>query len=82
MFNDDGDFSRFRTKPRNASRRVTISSHVGHADLGVETSAGSLRLHITTSVVVEIDDDSLSFDEFSSQPEARPTRRLPTRSKR
>ena len=82
MFDDNDDSFRFRSKPRDASRRTTIASQVNHADLGIETSAGPLRLYITTSVVVEIDDDSYPFDKFSSGPEARPARRLPTRLKR
>ncbi len=82
MFDDDDEFSPYRPKPRSPSRRVTISSHVSHADLGLETSAGPLRLYITTSVVVEIDDDSCTFDKFSGEPAVRPTTRLPPRSKR
>jgi len=82
MFDDDGDSSHFRAKPRDGSRRTTIASQISHADLGLETSAGPLRLYITTSVVVEIDDDSYLFDKFSDEPEVRTTRRLPVRSKR
>ena len=82
MFDDDDRYSDFRSKPRDASRRTTIASQVSHADLGLETSAGPLRLYITTSVVVEIDDDSHPFDKFTDGPEAPPTRRLPTRLKR
>jgi len=82
MFDDDDGYSHFRSKPRDASRRTTIASQVSHADLGLETSAGPLRLYVTTSVVVEIDDDSYRFDKFTGGPEARPTRRLPTRLKR
>ena len=58
MFDDDDGYSDFRAKPRDARRRTTIASQVSHADLGIETSGGPLRLYITTSVVVEIDDDS------------------------
>jgi hypothetical protein len=80
MFDDDDDLSRFSSKPRGASRRVT--SHVSHANLGLETSAGPMRLYITTTVVVEIEDESCPLDNCSGEPAARPTRRLPMRSKR
>lgn len=81
MFGDDDDYSRFRSKPHDASKRTTIASQVSHADLGLETSAGPMRLYITTTVVVEIDDDLCPFDEFT-EPAVRPTKRLPMRSKR
>ena len=81
MFDDDENSFRFHAKPRDASRRTTIASQVSHADLGLETSAGPMRLYITTTVVVEIDDDPCPFDEFT-EPAVRPTKRLPMRSKR
>jgi len=82
MFEDDADFPPFRPKPRGLKGRVTISSHASRSDLTISTAAGPMRLYITTSVVVEIDDDSCAFDEFSGEPAARSTRRLPPRTKR
>lgn len=82
MCDDDENSFRFHAKPRDASKRTTIASQVSHADLGLETSAGPLRLYITTSVVVEIADDSYPSDKFSDEPQVRTTRRLPVRSKR
>ena len=58
MFDDEDNSSRFRAKPRGAGRRMTISSQVSHADLDLETSAGPLRLYVTSSILVEVDVDA------------------------
>jgi hypothetical protein len=82
MFDDEDDASRFRAKSRGAGRRMTISSQVSHADLDLETSAGPLRLYVTSSILVEVDVDACLPDEFVGEPAPRPEPRLPKRTRR
>jgi len=79
---DDDDFFRFRARPRNASRRETISRHVDRVDLGLETSAGPVRLYVTSKIVIEVDLDSCLPTASPSEPAPRQLARLPKRTRR
>lgn len=82
MFDDEDNSSRFRAKPRGAGRRMTIGSQVSHADLDLKTSAGPLRLYVTSSILVEVDVDACLPGEIFGEPASRSAPRLPKRAPR
>jgi hypothetical protein len=82
MFDDDDESSPFRPKRRNASRRATLSRHVSHADIDLETAAGPLRLYVTASILVEIDLDACLPDVIFGTAAPSSVARLPKRTKR